>query len=97
MDNVKKHLSCLGLKVTDKVSGIVGVVTSVTFDLYGCVQTLVHTGVDKEGKLREQVWFDIARLEVLSPIPVMAQPDFVSGPVAEGLKGPSEKPAPCKS
>ena len=97
MENVQKHLSILGMRVTDKVSGIVGVVTSVTFDLYGCVQTLVHTGVDKEGKLREQVWFDIARLEVVSPVPVMAQPNFTSGPVAEGLKGPAEKPAPCKS
>jgi hypothetical protein len=97
MENVQKHLSYLGLKVRDRVSQLEGVVTSVTFDLYGCVQTLVHTGVDKEGKLREQAWFDIARLEVLSPMPVMDQPDFVSGPVAEGLKGPSEKPAPCKS
>jgi hypothetical protein len=97
MDHVNKHLSYLGLKVRDRVSQLEGVVTSVTFDLYGCVQTLVHTGVDKEGTLREQVWFDIARLEVLSPTPVMAQPDFVSGPVAEGLKGPSEKPTPCKS
>ena len=97
MENVQKHLSILGLRVTDKVSGIVGVVTSVTFDLYGCVQTLVHTGVDKEGKLRDQVWFDIARLEVVSSEPVMAQPNFTSGPVAEGLKGPAEKPAPCKS
>ena len=97
MENVQKHLSYLGLKVRDRVSQLEGVVTSVTFDLYGCVQTLVHTGVDKEGKLREQAWFDIARLEIVSIAPVMQQPDFVSGPVAEGLKGPSEKPAPCKS
>lgn len=97
MENVQKHLSILGLKVRDRVTGIEGVVTTVTFDLYGCVQTLVHTGVDKEGKLREQVWFDIARLKAVSSVPVMAQPDFTSGPVAEGLKGPAEKPAPCKS
>jgi hypothetical protein len=97
MDNVRQHLSILGLTVRDRVSALDGVVTSVTFDLYGCVQTLVHTGVDKDGKLREQVWFDIARLEVRSIVPVMTQPDFVDGPVAEGLKGPSEKPAPCKS
>ena len=97
MDNVKKHLSYLGLKVRDRVSGLAGVVTSVTFDLYGRVQTLVHTGVDKEGKLREQVWFDIARLDIVSIAPAMQQPDFVSGPVADGLKGPSEKPAQCKS
>lgn len=97
MENVQKHLSILGMKVTDRVTGLVGVVTSVGFDLYGCVQAIVHPGIDKDGKLRDSLWFDIARLEVVSSVPVMAPPNFTSGPVAEGLKGPAEKPAPCKS
>ena len=29
----------------------------------------------------------------LDPTPVMGRPDFEAGPVAEGLKGPGEKPA----
>ena len=97
MENVQKHLSILGMRVTDRVTGLGGVVTSVGFDLYGCVQAIVHPGIDKDGKLRDSLWFDIARLEVVSGAPVMPQPDFISGPVAEGLKGPAEKPAPCKS
>jgi len=51
MTNVKKHLSLLGLKVKDKVTGYTGVVASIGFDLYGCVQAIVNPGMDKDGKL----------------------------------------------
>jgi hypothetical protein len=97
MENVHKHLSILGMRVADRVTGLVGVATSVGFDLYGCVQVIVNPGIDKDGKLRDQLWFDIARLEVVSAEPVMKQPDFSSGHVAEGLKGPAEKPAAFKA
>lgn len=93
MSNIQKHLSLLGFRVKDRVTGMSGVVTSISFDLYGCVQAIVHPGLTSDGKPAEQHWFDIARLEAESDSPVMAQPDFDSGPAAEGRKGPAEKPA----
>ncbi len=94
--NVKNHLSMLGLKVQDKVTGVEGVVSSIGFDLYGCVQAIVNMGVDKDGKLKESQWFDIARLEILSKNPVMQVPNYDFGEVAEGRKGPAEKPRSFK-
>lgn len=93
MENILTHLGKLGFKVKDKVTGIEGVITSVSFDLYGCVQTIVVRGLDKDGKKHESCWFDIARLELTSKKPVMVIPDFIEGAVAEGRKGPTEKPS----
>ena len=58
----EKHLNLLGMKVEDKVTGFKGVVASISFDLYGCVQAIVNPGADKDGKLMEQCWFDVSRL-----------------------------------
>jgi len=38
MNTVEAGLAMLGYNGTDKVTGMEGVVTSVGFDLYGCVQ-----------------------------------------------------------
>lgn len=96
MLSLKKHLDLLGLPVQDRVTGLKGVVASISFDLYGCIQAIVNPGMDKDEKLRDQHWFDVSRLEVLSQTPVMTPPQFDFGPVADGLKGPSEKPAFAK-
>jgi hypothetical protein len=64
-------LNYLGLRVRDKVTDYPGVVTSVSFDLYGCIQGLVNPGMDKEGKLKELTWFDLNRLEIVDTAPVM--------------------------
>jgi hypothetical protein len=97
MVNIQKHLSMLGLKVEDKVTGFKGVVSTVTFDLYGCVQVVINPGVGKDGKLGEQCWFDIARLKVLDNKPVMDLPNFEFGVQAEGKQGAAEKPMMNKS
>jgi len=89
---VKKHLELLGMPCKDRVTGLTGVVTSIGFDLYGCVQAIVHPGLDEKGVLRDTLWFDIARLEITSDESVMDRPDFEFGYIAEGKKGPSEKP-----
>lgn len=91
---MKKHFELLGMKVADRVTGFKGVVTSLSFDLYGCIQAVVVPPVDKEGKTEEGRWFDITRLKVKGRGPVMLQPDFESGYVAEGRKGAAEKPLP---
>jgi hypothetical protein len=93
MHNILAHLGMLGFRVKDRVTGAEGIVTSVSFDLYGCVQAIVNPGLDKDGKQRDQFWFDIARLETTSDGPVMAVPDFIEGAMAEGRHGPAEKPA----
>ncbi len=93
MVNIKHHLSFLGLKVKDRVTGYEGVVTSIGFDLYGCIQAIVNPGSDKDGKLQDSNWFDIGRLQILEETPVMDRPNFDYGDVAEGKKGPAEKPA----
>ena len=89
---VQKHLELLGMPCKDRVTGLTGVVTSVGFDLYGCVQAIVHPGLDEKGVLKDTLWFDIARLEITSDTPVMNRPNFEYGYIAEGKKGPAEKP-----
>jgi hypothetical protein len=97
MFNVKDHINLLGMRVKDKVTGYAGVITSISFDLYGCVQAIVHPGLDDNGKLKESNWFDVGRLEVTDDKPAMDQPDFDFGPAAAGKKGPAEKPCFMKS
>lgn len=92
MIHVKEHLNLLGLKVKDKVTGFTGIVSSVGFDLYGCIQAVVNPGLGADGKLQDQLWFDVNRLTVLATRPVMTRPNFDFGPVAEGRHGPAEKP-----
>jgi hypothetical protein len=93
---MKKHIALLGYRVRDKVTGVEGVVASISFDLYGCIQAIVNPGADKDGKLKDQVWFDVARLELASKKPVMTPPDFDCGIQAEGKQGAAEKPLTWK-
>jgi len=96
MTKVEEHLSLLGMKVEDKVTGFKGIVASISFDLYGCIQAIVHPGMDRDGKLMDQCWFDINRLKVISDYPVMNQPfDTIS--IANGEQGPADKPVFTKS
>ncbi len=90
---IQKHMELLGMKVRDKVTGFRGVVSSVTFDLYGCIQALVTPEAGKAGKQEDSRWFDVQRLTVTSQAPVMALPDYEYGYPAEGRKGPAEKPS----
>jgi hypothetical protein len=39
---MQKHLSLLGHRVKDRISGSTGVVDSICFDLYGCVQATIN-------------------------------------------------------
>ena len=101
---MKEYLDILGYKVRDRVTGFVGVATSVCFDLYGCVQVVVRAEV-KDGKIEEGSWFDHKRLEICArplqlgvteaqvkpPERVMPMPTF------EIVAGGSEKPMPRSS
>lgn len=93
MTKVQEHLQLLGQKVKDMVTGHEGIVNSVCFDLYGCIQASLDQGFDKEGKRKDAFWFDVCRLKVLDKKPVIERPNFVEGYVAEGRSGAAEKPS----
>ena len=88
------HFKLLGFKVKDSVTGFKGVVTTLSFDLYGCIQAIVTPTIDGTGKTQDGQWFDITRLEVKSKKPVMRLPNFNDGYVSEGNKGCAEKMLP---
>lgn len=83
-------MELMGLKVRDRVTGYAGVVESVSFDLYGCVQAVVRGFVDptKPTDKPDGHWFDVKRLEVTDRTPVMAVPDFDKPEI-----GAADKPA----
>ena len=52
-----KPMELLGFRAEDRVTGFKGVVTSVSFDLYGCIQVALNPGMNKDGKLEDGHWF----------------------------------------
>lgn len=90
--NINKYLNMLGRRAKDRVTGFEGVVASIHFDLYGCIQATLSPPIDGDGKKRDAGYFDVCRLDVTSE-PVMERPNWEFGPVAEGKHGPAEKPA----
>lgn len=97
--NIQKYLEMLGTKVRDRVTGFEGVVTSVGFDLFGCIQVIVTPPATSDGKRNLGEWFDSNRLETVDATPVMERPDFsfTKEAIAKGEKGPAEKPAWSKA
>lgn len=89
--SVQQHLELLGYRVRDKVTQFEGTVTSVSFDLYGCVQLIINPGLDKDGKPQESQWFDAKRIETTSNAPVIPVPIFADIPKGSE-QGPAEKP-----
>lgn len=85
--NMHEHLRLLGFPVRDAVTGFEGVVESIAFDLYGCVQAVVKGGLDEKGLPQDGRWFDTKRLTAVSATPVMTVPTF------EVIPGGAEKPA----
>lgn len=92
---IKKHMDLLGHKVKDRVSDFEGVVISMSFDLYGCIQADVRPMSLKkeEGTPKQGYWMDVNRIVVISDKPLMTPPNFEYGYVAEGKKGPADLPA----
>ena len=91
------HIDLLGYKAEDKVTGFKGVISSVNFDLYGCVQAVVVPPHTKGKEKLDGHWFDVGRLKITSTKPVMAQPNFHVGHQAEGKQGAASKPLPSRS
>jgi len=90
----EQHIKLLGRKAKDEVTGFTGVVTTVSFDLYGCVQAVVTPPVSDSGDIKDGQWFDVTRLTLSWQKPVMPRPDFAKGYIAEGKKGCAAKSLP---
>ena len=88
-----KYFDSLGLKAEDKVTGFKGVTTSLSYDLYGCIQFLITPFADKDGKYGESCWLDISRINI-SEERVMEVPDYSNAYIGGGNKGAADKPMP---
>lgn len=88
----KETVNLLGHKAKDKVTGFSGVITTVCFDLYGCVQAaLTPASVDNKAP-ESSNWYDVNRL-IISDERVMPVPSFAAT-IATFEKGPAEKQCP---
>ena len=90
---MKTHLDLLGLGARDCVTGFSGIITTVSFDLFGCVQAVLAPPVDEKGAIPDGKWFDVTRLTDISEDAVMPRPNFDEGYIAEGRKGAADKPS----
>jgi len=88
---MQEHLSLLCLEVVDRPSGYKGIVTSISFDMSGCVQAYVRAGIDKDGKLADGYWFDTKRLRVIGEKPVIDPPTFRAIPGGQALPAPDRR------
>lgn len=88
---VKENLALLGTQMKDRVTGFSGMVSSVSFDAYGCIQVILTPPVGKDGKPQDGHWFDAKRL-VAAGKRLMPQPDF--GVTPEAVPGGFDKPLP---
>jgi hypothetical protein len=71
-----KKYKDFGKQGRDKVTGFVGLITAVTYYMYGCAQVYLNPPIDKEGKKQEGGWFDEGRIEIISE---GINPDSVQG------------------
>lgn len=91
---MKDHMKLLGFKVTEIVTGFTGVVTCISFDLYGCVQAVVTPAIKKTDKEPAHgQWFDVKRLRATSDKPVMRIPSFEHVPGGQKLPAFPHQPA----
>ena len=78
----------LGSPVKDVVSGFEGIVSAYTVHLTGCdVIGIKSRELDKDGKVRDPLWVDVTRVEVLGPPPPEIQK------VIDASKGVESKPS----
>ena len=90
---ILKNVHLLGYNAVDKVTGFSGMISTMSFDAYGCVQAVLTPRVKDDGSVNEGRWFDITRLEIDETQKLVDMPNYHSGYVATGKKGAAEKPA----
>lgn len=91
---MNEYVDFLGWKAKDRITGFAGVVTTVSFDLYGCVQCVLTPPVNEKGETPDGRWFDSNRLVLDRDAGrVMSLPAHFSGPTMRNDHGPADKPA----
>lgn len=95
---IEQTINLLGLRARDKITGYQGTITSVYFDLYGCVQAAITPDAPADAtKLDHGHIFDVQRLDV-ADTRVMPVPDFrqmaTQGTPQTYTHGPAEKSPP---
>lgn len=93
MNTLQKAVALLGLKKQDQVTGFKGMVSSVCFDAYGCIQAVLTPEATPDGKVPDGHWYDVKRLVDTSEGEkrIFPAPDFTG--VFGQENGPAEKPA----
>ena|ERR1035437_6233368 len=89
---IATYIMMLGLNVRDRVTGFKGMLSSVSFDVYGCVQGLVTPPI-VDGKLQDMNWFDLKRLDADGER-VFAAPVFSTN--QQGVPGGNHLPGPAR-
>lgn len=91
-------LNMLGMEAVDQVTQNAGVVVSVSFDLYGCIQAaLKPKGHNKDMMAFNGAWLDAHRLKMTSDTPITTIPTLKMMPEQDQdnqgtQKGPAELP-----
>ncbi len=55
----------LGQKVRDKITGFEGIATSKVEYINGCIQFCIRPKIDKDGKMVDGEYIDIAQIEAI--------------------------------
>lgn len=88
------HIDNLGKKCHDIVTGMKGVIVSVSFDLYGCIQYAIQPPAAKgDNQVPNSFWFDENRVLLETKRPVMPSVHHSDQEEQKKtIKGPAEKP-----
>lgn len=82
---IRENIKLLGLRFKDLITGIEGIATTVSFELYGAIEGVLTTDPD-DSKNTRTLWASPRRFEEVSSERVMPLPNFIIE------KGPAEKP-----
>lgn len=96
--NYADVIELLGSKGKDKITKQDGVISSVSFDLYGCIQVILTPLKVKNGEeIKSHGWFDINRIEVSKDKKIMKHPCFENKYKSlNDVGGAAEKPFPTQ-
>lgn len=93
MSRADDYLGLLGTVQRDRVTSFQGMVASIHFDAYGCVQAWLTPPIGKDGKIAEGAYFDVKRLEPRGKR-IMPAPSFGSFSKPETQIGAERKAPP---
>ena len=86
-DLLNEYIDNLGKEAKDKVTGYRGILTSISFDLFGCVQYSITPFADEKDKeIKFGHWFDISRVHIFKKKKVMETPNYFKGYVEKDSK-----------